>query len=307
MSLSILITGALGQVGHELERSLAPLGALTAIDVADLDLTDSDALRCFLRERRPDVLVNPAAWTAVDKAEADEARALAVNGTAPGVMAVEMARLGGLMVHYSTDYVFDGTKQGAWREDDAPNPVSAYGRTKLAGERAVQAAGGAHLILRTSWVYGRHGGNFMNTMIRLAQEREELRVVADQYGAPTWSRTIALGTAEAIRRAWADPAARAGAGGWSGVYHLTNGGATTWHGFAEAIVARAPELAARRHVKVVPIGTADYPLPARRPANSVLDNGRIERVFGVKQVAWEIALEACLGDQTAGLDESLRR
>ncbi len=294
MPLEILITGALGQVGHELQRSLAPLGTLTAIDMADLDLTDSDALRRFLRERRPDVLVNPAAWTAVDKAEADEPLALAVNGTAPGVMAEEMARLGGLMVHYSTDYVFDGAKQGAWREDDAPGPVSAYGRTKLAGERAVQAAGGAHLILRTSWVYGRHGGNFMLTMIRLAKERDELRVVADQFGAPTWSRTIAQGTAQAIGRAWADPAGRGRAGEWSGVYHLTNGGVTSWHGFAQAIIARAPELADRRHVKVVPIGTADYPLPARRPANSVLDNGRIEQMFGVTQVGWERALEQCL-------------
>jgi dTDP-4-dehydrorhamnose reductase len=294
MSLNILITGALGQVGHELKRSLAPLGTLTAIDMAELDLTDSGALRRFLRERRPDVLVNPAAYTAVDKAEADESLALAVNGTAPGVMAEEMARLGGLMVHYSTDYVFDGTKQSAWREDDAPNPVSAYGRTKLAGERGVEAAGGAHLILRTSWVYGRHGGNFMRTMIRLAKQRDELRVVADQYGAPTWSRTIAEGTAQAISRTWADLAGRGRAGDWSGVYHLTNRGVTTWHGFAEAIIARAPELAERRHVKVVPIGTVDYPLPARRPANSVLDNGRIERVFGIRQVPWQDAFETCL-------------
>lgn len=294
MTLRILITGALGQVGHELQRSLAALGAITAVDVANLDLTDSEALRRFLREHRPDVLVNPAAFTAVDKAETEEPLALAVNGVAPGVMAEEMARLGGLMIHYSTDYVFDGTGQAAWREDDAPNPLSAYGRSKLAGERAVGAAGGAHVILRTSWVYGRHGGNFMLTILRLAQQRDELRVVADQFGAPTWSRTVAAGTAQVIQQAWADPSARRRAAEWSGVYHLTNGGVTTWHGFAQALVEQAPELAGRRHVRVVPIATADYPLPARRPANSVLDNTRIERVFGVRQVGWEEALSGCL-------------
>lgn len=294
MTLRILITGALGQVGHELQRSLAALGAITAVDVANLDLTDSEALRRFLREHRPDVLVNPAAFTAVDKAETEEPLALAVNGVAPGVIAEEMARLGGLMIHYSTDYVFDGTGQAAWREYDAPNPLSAYGRSKLAGERAVGAAGGAHVILRTSWVYGRHGGNFMLTILRLAQQRDELRVVADQFGAPTWSRTVAAGTAQVIQQAWADPSARRRAAEWSGVYHLTNGGVTTWHGFAQALVEQAPELAGRRHVRVVPIATADYPLPARRPANSVLDNTRIERVFGVRQVGWEEALSGCL-------------
>lgn len=294
MPLDILITGALGQVGHELQRSLAPLGAVTAIDMAELDLTNAGALRAFLRQRRPHVLVNPAAWTAVDRAEAEEPAALAINGTAPGVMAEEMARLGGLMVHYSTDYVFDGARPVPWLETDAPGPVSAYGRTKLAGERAVQAAGGAHLVLRTSWVYGRHGANFMLTMIRLATQRDELRVVADQFGAPTWSRTIAQSTAQAIRAAWVDPLARARAAEWSGVYHLTNGGRTSWHGFAEAIVARAPELASRRHVRVTPITTAEYPLPARRPANSVLDNGKLLRAFGIAQVPWETALGDCL-------------
>ena len=296
MTLRILITGALGQIGHELQHSLAPLGALTAVDATDLDLADADAVRRFLRQTRPDVLVNPAAFTAVDRAETEESLALAVNGIAPGVMAEEMARLGGLMVHYSTDYVFDGTARAAWREQDEPNPLSAYGRSKLAGERAVRAAGGAHVILRTSWLYGRHGGNFMLTILRLARQRDELRVVADQFGAPTWSRTVAAGTEQVIRHAWAEQAARQRAGEWSGVYHLSNGGVTTWHGFAQAIVALAPELAGRRHVRVLPITTADYPLPARRPGNSVLDNTRIERVFGVRQVDWEEALRGCLAE-----------
>lgn len=296
MTLRILITGALGQVGHELQRTLAPLGLLTAVDVADLDVTNTDAVCGLLRALRPHVLVNPAAFTAVDRAETEEPLAMAVNGTAPGVMAEEMARLGGLMVHYSTDYVFDGAGQGAWREDAPANPLSAYGRSKLAGEQAVRAAGGAHVILRTSWVYGRHGANFMRTILRLAQQREELRVVADQFGAPTWSRTVAAGTAQVIRHAWLDPATRTGAAQWSGVYHLTNGGVTTWHGFAQAIVELAPELATRRQVRVLPISTGEYLLPARRPANSVLDNTRIEQVFGVRQVPWEDDLKRCLAE-----------
>jgi dTDP-4-dehydrorhamnose reductase len=220
---------------------------------------------------------------------------MAVNGIAPGVMAEEMAKLGGLMIHYSTDYVFDGTRSTRWTEEDTPNPLGVYGRTKLAGEQAVRAAGGAHVILRTSWVYGRRGANFLLTMLRLAQERDELRVVADQHGAPTWCRTLAEGTAAIVRGAWASVEMRNRTREQaSGVYHFTNGGATSWHGFAQAIVATAPELAARRHVRVKPIATADYPLPARRPANSLLDNTRLAGTFGIRQVPWAEALQACL-------------
>jgi dTDP-4-dehydrorhamnose reductase len=295
--LRILLTGATGQVGWELQRSLSRLGTVTAIDLAELDLTNTEAVRAFIADQRPDVLVNPAAYTAVDKAETQPDLAMAVNGVAPGVMAQAMAQLGGLMIHYSTDYVFDGTKTTPWLETDAPNPLSVYGRTKLAGEQAVQAAGGAHVILRTSWVYGRRGANFMLTMIRLAKERDELRVVADQHGAPTWCRTLAEGTAEIVERLWLDPQTRAKARALSGVYHFTNGGATTWHGFASAIVAAAPELADRRHVKVTPIATSDYPLPARRPANSLLDNGKLAATFGIHPMPWEQALQACLAER----------
>ncbi len=296
-SLRILVTGALGQVGWELQRTLAPLGSITAVDLAELDIGDPDAVRAFVRDLRPDILVNPAAYTAVDKAETQADIAMAVNGVAPGVMAEEMAKLGGLMIHYSTDYVFDGTKQGAWIESDRPKPLGVYGRTKLAGEQAVQSAGGAHLILRTSWVYGRRGGNFMLTMIRLAKERDELRVVADQHGAPTWCRTLAVGTAALVRKTWADgPARERARAELSGVYHFTNGGSTTWNRFAQAIVAAAPELHERRHVNVMPIGTADYPLPAPRPANSVLDNSKLLNAFGLVQLPWERALNDCLVD-----------
>jgi len=292
--VKFLIIGANGQVGHELQRSLAALGRVTAVDYPELDIADTAALRAYVRAQAPDVLFNAAAYTAVDRAEADEATALAVNGTAPGVMAAEMADAGGLLVHYSTDYVFDGRTPGARVETDPPHPLSAYGRTKLAGEQAVAAAGGAHLIFRTAWVYGRRGGNFMLTMIRLMRERDELRVVADQHGTPTWCRTLADIPARIVRDHWLDPAKRAGLA--SGLYHLTNGGETTWHEYALAIRDLAPELAQRRHVRVHPITTAEYLLPALRPAYSVLDNGRLARTFGIRAEDWREALAVCLGE-----------
>ena len=292
--MRFLIIGANGQVGHELQRSLAALGRVTAVDYPELDIADAAALRAVIRAQAPDVLFNAAAYTAVDRAEADEATALAVNGTAPGVMAAEMAATGGLLVHYSTDYVFDGRSPGVRVETDPPHPLSAYGRTKLAGEQAVAAAGGAHLIFRTAWVYGRRGGNFLLTMIRLMRERDELRVVADQHGTPTWCRTLAEIPARIVRDHWLDPAKRAGLA--SGLYHLTNGGETTWHEYALAIRDLAPELAQRRHVTVHPITTAEYPLPAPRPAYSVLDNGKLARTFGIRAADWREALAACLGE-----------
>lgn len=295
--MKLLIIGANGQVGYELRNSLVPLGEVTAVDYPELDIANPDALRRYIRDHAPDVLVNAAAYTAVDKAETDEPTALAVNGTAPGVMAEEMARVNGLIVHYSTDYVFDGSKTGAWTEEDTPAPLGAYGRTKLAGERAVQAAGGAHFIFRTAWVYGRRGGNFMLTMLRLMRERDELRIVADQHGTPTWCRVLAEVPARIISACWADPSRREQTRAEKcGLYHLTNGGATTWHEYAVAIRDLAPELADRRDVKVQPIRTEEYPVPAKRPANSVLDNTKLERVFGIRNAHWREALVACLGE-----------
>jgi len=277
--LKILLTGRNGQVGWELERSLAPLGQVIATDLATLDLADADATRRAVRAAKPDVIVNAAAYTAVDKAESERDLAHAINATAVGVLAEETKRLGALLVHYSTDYVFDGTKPSPYVEDDAPNPVNVYGASKLAGERAVQASGCGYLILRTSWVYGPRGSNFLLTMLRLARERPELQVVDDQIGAPTSSLAIARATAQLLRR---------GAGG---LYHLTAAGAVTWCGFARAILARAGIATPVRAIR-----TEDYPTPARRPRNSRLDCSRLRKDFDVALAPWEDQLsEVTLG------------
>ena len=284
--MKILLTGASGQVGYELQRSLQALGQVIALDRSRMDLSDLDQVRAVVRALRPGLIVNPAAYTAVDQAESEPALAHRINAEAPAVMAAEARLLGAAMVHYSTDYVFDGTKQGAYVETDTTNPINVYGASKLAGEQAIAATGIAHLILRTSWVYGMRGKNFLQTMLRLGAEREELRVVADQLGAPTWSRTIADTTAVLLAQA------KGGGAAWwdqnSGIYHLSCQGQTSWHGFTEAIVAKAG-LACR----VTPIGSADYPTPARRPANSVMScNKLIARFCAIPD--WEQALSLCL-------------
>lgn len=287
----ILVTGANGQVGWELRRSLAATGSVVALDRGAFDLSRPDAMRATIRELAPDVLVNAAAYTAVDRAESEPDLAMAINGAAPGVMAEEMSRLGGVLVHYSTDYVFDGAGQTPWTEADAPAPVSVYGRTKLAGERAIAAAGAEHLILRTSWVYGRHGANFVRTIMRLALERDELRVVADQVGAPTWSRELADWTAVVVSRLLGHETSIPRP---SGVFHLAAAGQTTWHGLAQAVVRQAPELTHRRHVTVAPIATHEYPLPAKRPMFSVMGTAHVHEVFGIAPRHWEDALARCL-------------
>jgi dTDP-4-dehydrorhamnose reductase len=244
---------------------------------------------------KPGLIVNPAAYTAVDLAEREPDLAMRINGEAPGVMALEAKNLGAAMIHYSTDYVFDGTKQGAYTETDVPNPLNVYGSSKLAGERAVQAAGIPHLILRTSWVYGMHGKNFLKTVMRLAQERDELRIVSDQYGAPTWSRTIADTTAHIVARLQASGSGVSDAilhEAWqahSGVYHLTAQGHTTWYGFTKAILAHASVL---KKPSVTPIKSDEYPLPARRPANSVLSCARLLSTF-CSLPEWDKALHLC--------------
>jgi len=284
--MKILLTGKNGQLGFELQRALAPLGELVAIGQADCDLGDGAALRALVRELAPDVIVNPAAYTAVDKAESDADRAAAVNAAAPGILGEEAARLNALVLHYSTDYVFDGAAAGAYTEDDHPAPQGVYGSTKLAGERLLAEANPRHLILRTSWVVGAHGGNFAKTMLRLAFEREQLGVVADQFGAPTSAALLADVSAQLIRQYQ-----REGASGFPyGTYHVTASGATSWHEYARFVIAAA--LAAGKPLKtspqqVLPLSTVQYPTPARRPANSRLDTSRFRDTFGLRLPPWQ--------------------
>ncbi|HVM46889.1 MAG TPA: dTDP-4-dehydrorhamnose reductase [Candidatus Acidoferrum sp.] len=285
----ILLIGKIGQVGWELRRTLAPLAQLVCVDFPEIDLCSADSIRKWVAEARPDIVVNAAAYTAVDKAEAEEDRAMKINGVAPGILAEEAKRVGALLVHYSTDYVFDGTKGAPYLETDTPNPLSAYGRTKLAGDEAVRAAGGPHLIFRLCWVYGARGQNFMLTMMRLAREREKLRVVSDQFGCPTWSRLIAETTALALQRAAAVCAWNA----FNGTYHLAASGHTSWHGFARAIVDAMPaEDKKCKEVEAIP--TSDYPTPARRPAFSLLGCEKLARTFGLRLPAWDESLKEVL-------------
>lgn len=284
----ILLTGASGQVGAELLHTLAPLGRVVAPTRTELDLADLRSLRSAVRDLRPTVVVNAAAYTAVDRAETEADRCAAINADAPRVLAEEAARVGALMVHYSTDYVFDGNKRAPYTEDDASGPLNVYGRTKLEGEQGVAAAGGRHLILRTSWVYGLRGANFLRTILRLARERRELRIVSDQVGAPTWSRSLARETAALVSmREGLDLSA-------SGVYHLTSAGSTTWHEFARAILGGDPARGDQVCERVMPIASADYPVAARRPAYSVLDNTRISRRFGIAIPDWRDELSRVL-------------
>jgi dTDP-4-dehydrorhamnose reductase len=274
--MRILLTGATGQVGHALAPLLARLGHLTRATRADLDLADPTNVARKVTAWAPDIIVNAAAFTAVDAAEQDRELAFRVNADAPGIIARTAAARGALLVHFSTDYVFSGTGRRPYREDDPTGPCNAYGASKLAGEEAIRASGARHLILRTAWVYGAYGQNFARTMLRLARERETLRVVADQRGAPTWAGRLAATTAQLLQHA-APP---------SGTYHLTNAGETTWYDFAVALLAADPARHEQRCRAVEPITTADYPTPARRPPYSVLDTSLIQRTFGITLPDW---------------------
>ena len=285
----ILLIGKNGQVGWELRRALAPLAQVIPVDYPEIDLTDSAAIRKFISEVRPGWIVNAAAYTAVDKAESEPELALRINGLAPGILAEEAKRIQARLIHYSTDYVFDGRKATAYDESDAPNPLSVYGQSKLAGDQAVQQVDGDYLIFRLSWVYGARGQNFMRTMMRLAREREQLRVVSDQTGAPTWSRMIAEATALVVNHV----VRRDDMKSYKGVYHLSASGSTSWHGFTERIVALMPQANVKCR-QVEPIATSEYPTPARRPANSVLSCAKLERTFGLRLPDWEESLKLVL-------------
>lgn len=285
----ILLIGRIGQVGWELRRSLAPMAGITCADFPDIDLTSGDSVRRWVRDSRPDIVINAAAYTAVDKAETEPDKAMAVNGVAPGILAEEAKKLGALLVHYSTDYVFDGTRTTPYAETDVPAPLGVYGRSKLAGDKAVEAVGGEHLIFRLCWVYGARGQNFMLTMMRLARERDKLRVVGDQVGCPTWSRMIAETTALALKVVVAAPDRRA----FTGTYNLAASGVTSWHGFAQAIVNLMPA-EGRKCTEVEAISTAEYPTPTKRPAYSALACDKLDRAFGLRLPHWEESLRQVL-------------
>lgn len=291
--MKLLITGKNGQVGFELTRALAVLGEVIAVNRQTCDMSDADSIRAVVQQIKPDVIVNAAAYTAVDKAESDQATAHAVNAVAPGVLGEEAAKLGALVIHYSTDYVFDGTKNGAYTEDDLPNPQSAYGRSKLDGEQALAKANPRHLILRSSWVVGAHGGNFAKTMLRLAAERDRLMVVADQFGAPTSAALLADLTAQLVRQY-----AREGHESFPyGIYHVVADGETNWCDYARFVISQA--LAAGKSLKVtpetiLPITTAEYPTPAKRPANSRLDTRRFQNAFALRLPPWQESLQHVL-------------
>ncbi len=287
---TILLTGKNGQVGWELQRTLAPLGKVIALGAGELNLADAGAIRQTVRSIRPSIIVNPAAYTAVDKAESEPDLAHKVNAVAPGVLAEEAKALGAWLVHYSTDYVFDGAKQGAYVETDAPGPLSVYGRTKLEGEEAMRATGANHLIFRTSWVYASRGRNFMLTMLRLARERKELSVVDDQVGAPTWCRSIAEITAQILAQLQM-PGRQAAASEVSGTYNLTSSGSVSWHGFAAEIL-RQSDIQPLPDLLAIPSG--DYPTPAVRPKNSVLSNDKLTRTFGLAAGDWRDNLRLCM-------------
>jgi dTDP-4-dehydrorhamnose reductase len=291
----ILLTGANGQVGWELRRTLGALGEIVALDSKAMNLANADAVRAKVREAAPRIIVNAAAYTAVDKAESDSELANAVNAVAPGVLAEEAGRLGALLVHYSTDYVFDGSGTVPWREDDACAPLNVYGATKLAGERAIQASGCRHLIFRTSWVYGARGSNFLLTMRRLMRERPELKIVADQVGAPTWCRDLAEATAQVLSQRVAPAEGLESADVW-GIYHMTNGGETSWHGFAQAIQALDEFDETYSPAHLIPIASSDYPTPAKRPLNSRLSHDKLQRDFGLRLRDWREALALCMGE-----------
>lgn len=288
---TILLTGKTGQVGWELQTALASLGRVIALDRTQMDLSKPDSIRIAIREAAPDIIVNAAAYTAVDKAESEPELAMMVNGIAPGIMAEEANRLGALLVHYSTDYVFNGTKSEPYTEDDETNPLNVYGKTKLAGERTITTTGCAHLILRTSWVYSGRGANFVLNMLRLARERRELAVVDDQVGSPTWARALAQSTVDLLGKSRHLKK-------MSGIYHLAAEDFTSRFNLAQRIIELARELSNERTdwATVRPTTTAEYPLPAVRPLNSAMSKEKIQRVFGINMTDWQSQLMACLGN-----------
>lgn len=289
----ILLTGKNGQIGWELQRTLATLGEVIALDRHGMNLANPDSIRRVIREIKPTLIVNAAAYTAVDKAESEPELAMTINGVAPGILAEEAKQLNAAMVHYSTDYVFDGNKDSPYLESDSPNPLNVYGRTKLEGERAIQAVGVPHLIFRTSWVYGARGKNFLLTILRLARERDEISVVNDQIGAPTWSRMIAQSTAHVLTHVSCHEKALQD---YSGIYHLAAAGKTSWFEFAGAILEWAKMKPGYKATVLRPVATHEYPTVAERPKYSTMSNHKATEKFSLTIPSWQFMLDLCMFD-----------
>jgi len=288
----ILIAGAAGQVGRELRRSFCDAGEIIAPGRDTFDLAAPDQVRAMVRSAAPDVILNAAAYTSVDRAESEPELAMAVNARAPAILAEEALRAGALLVHYSTDYVFDGSKAGPWVESDTPNPLNVYGASKLAGEEAIKQVRGKYLIFRTSWVYGPHGNNFLLTMLRLARERDSLNIVDDQFGAPTSSIELAEATHAIVSGVLAGQFGQAE--NWADLYHMSCSGSVSWCEFARAIFKRANTQRDRQTPTVNAIQSSDYPTPARRPKNSILSNEKLQARFSVRLAHWEVAAASVL-------------
>lgn len=294
--MKILLTGKNGQLGQELGRTLSNLGEITAVDFPEIDFCDQDGLLALLEKIRPDLIVNPAAYTQVDKAEEEEEKAFAANAGAVAVMGGYCAKNGIPILHYSTDYVFDGNSEKPYLETDAPNPAGAYGRTKLAGERLLAGSGAPHIILRTAWLYSLAGKSFLLTIKRLAREKTELKVVDDQIGCPTWARQLAETSSQILAMGLADPPSFFRR--HQGIYHCVAAGRISWHGFARAIVRRlagTQALSLKDESAVLPIKTSQYPTAAKRPAFSVMSTDKLFKTFGLRLAHWEEQLDQCLG------------
>ncbi|HET7102988.1 MAG TPA: dTDP-4-dehydrorhamnose reductase [Terracidiphilus sp.] len=289
----VIILGAGGQLGRALQQSFSNTPGLIVADRTVVDLASPEQTRSAIRDLAPDVILNAAAYTAVDKAESEPELARAVNAVSPGILAREAARIGAFLVHYSTDYVFDGAQQTPWTESDTPHPLNVYGATKLAGEQAIRQAGGRFLIFRTSWVYGPEGNNFLKTMLRLGRERDHLSVVNDQIGAPTTTIELARATHTIVHGVLTGDFGLAE--DWTGLYHMTCSGFTSWFGFAQQIFHRAGTLLGAKVPTLTPVSTSNFPTPARRPLNSVLSNQKLADRFGVRLAPWEQALDEVLG------------
>ena len=289
--MKILLTGKTGQIGEELNNIVGDLGNLITVDKEQLDLSKPNSIEPVILDIKPDIIINPAAYTAVDKAEEEPDLAMTVNAIAPGLLAKAARKVGAGLIHYSTDYVFDGCSTIPYKEEDPPNPLNVYGKTKLAGEKALAEAGVPFLIIRTGWVYSLHGKNFLRTIKKLAEEKDIIQVVDDQIGAPTWARSVALKTHQILKQCLNKKWLETKDSSLSGIFHLTCQGKTSWHGFAREVLNMSNT---SQNIKLIAIPTSDYPAPAVRPPNSLLNNEKIQKVFGLDMPHWEDALKNCM-------------